>query len=59
MATMISKKIFVWWIISALFIYDTYIEVNGQFQYYEYLTFTAVVFGLDISQKFAGLKGGR
>lgn len=60
-ATMISKKIFSWVVITMCFVYERYWAI-GQDQpkgewVLEYLGFTATVFAIDVAQKHIGLKG--
>lgn len=56
-ATMISKKTFAWLVVTAMFVWDRFIWQYDGFEYWEYLTFTCAVFTIDVTQKFAGLKG--
>lgn len=56
-ATMISKKFFAWFFVTGLFIFDSYIKDPPREWLIEYLSFTCGVFVIDVSQKYAGLKG--
>lgn len=57
-ATMISKKIFSWWVVTAMFIYERYAEEPHRGDWLiEYLSFTAAVFCIDVAQKYLGLQG--
>lgn len=55
-ATMISKKFFAWFVVTGMFHYERYSLGKGDWLL-EYLGFTCAVFCIDVTQKFAGLKG--
>lgn len=54
-ATMISKKMFAWFVITMLFLFDRYIAEKIDFSVLLYLGFTCTVFGIDTVQKKIGL----
>lgn len=55
-ATMISKKFFAWFVVTAMFVFERYSLGEGDWLF-EYLAFTCGVFAIDVSQKYAGLRG--
>ena len=58
-ATMISKKIFAWFVVTLMFIMERYIDHQDYQKDWviEYLTFTATVFAIDVAQKHLGIRG--